>query len=567
MKKKNRWWDRSIGYIIYPSTFQDSNGDGIGDLRGITSRLDYLHWLGVDLLWVCPIFASPMDDNGYDVSDYKTINPLFGTNEDFKNLLKEAHARGIRVCVDFVLNHTSDEHPWFQKALEDPESEERSYYIFKKGKKKDGQLVPPNNWKGFFNTSVWTRVGESEDYYLHIFSVKMPDLNWENPKLRQKIYEIARHYLDMGVDGFRLDALAHLAKEPSFRDSKAPLDENGWAYDPSRFSNRPRLYDYLDEFKEEVLSKYPCLSVGEVGGGISPKGSLCFSDREKGSIDMVFNFDTAWCNGAFGSLDRDDAEIRTDVMTLKRNFLRWHKACANRSDLPFYWCNHDHPRVLSQYGSLKWRKESGKMLSMILLFLYGTPWIYNGDEIGMSNVDYDKPEDFFDDVGNKNHVMQLRRDGYSEERITNFLRRCSRVSARSPMQWDGTPMGGFSSKEYKNRMNRNHLEGVNVEEELRDKDSLLWFFKKAIALRKKKWVNDLVQRGGLRFLYRKNEDVMAFVHERDGRKLILIANMRDFPVNLPSFPKNKKILLHNYKGTSKEGRKSLRPFEAYLLEA
>ena len=228
---KTHWWRNAVGYIVYPQSFQDSNGDGIGDIPGIISRLDYLRDLGVNLLWICPIFASPMDDNGYDVSDYYAINPAYGTMDDFKRLLSEAHQRGIRIAIDFVMNHTSDEHPWFRKALADPDSEERGFYYIRKGKVVDGKLLPPNNWKGFFATSVWERIPGTDEFYLHIFSRKMPDVNWENPKLREKYYEIARFYLDMGVDGFRLDALAHLGKDQSFSDSDFPVDENGLAFD------------------------------------------------------------------------------------------------------------------------------------------------------------------------------------------------------------------------------------------------------------------------------------------------------------------------------------------------
>ena len=568
MTKKNRWWNQSIGYVIYPSTFKDSNDDGIGDIPGIISKLDYLQELGVDLLWICPLFASPMDDNGYDVSDYRKINPLFGKDEDFARLLSEAHSRGIRIIVDFVLNHTSDEHPWFQKALKDPTSEERGLYFFRKGKRVGDKLLPPTNWKGFFSTGCWENVPGTDDFYLHIFSKKMPDVNWDNPKTRQRYYDIARYYLEMGVDGFRLDAVAHLAKDLSFEDSTKPVDENGWSFDMTKFSKRPALYDYLLEFKKEVLDHYDCLTVGEVGGGITAPESLKFSDYEKGSIDMVFNFDTAWCNGCYDALHKEDREIRTDVLELKRNFKKWHAICEGKSDMPFYWCNHDHPRALSQYGSIFYRKESGKMLAMILLFLYGTPFIYNGDEIGMSNVDYDRPEDFFDDVGNKNHTALLRKQGYKDETITRFLIRTSRINGRTPMQWDGSPLGGFSTRQYKNRMNRNHLKGVNVAEEEADPDSILNFYKKAIRLRKQKPLNDLVQKGSFELIDEPNPDVLSFAHHNEKGGIVLIANMRPYTMNFVYEGKAERLLLHNYEDMPERIAKiiKLRPFEAMLLE-
>ena len=391
------WWRNSIGYIIYPAAYKDANGDGIGDLKGIIEKLDYLRELGIDLLWICPIFASPMKDNGYDVSDYLHVNPLFGTDEDLLALLHEAHLRGIRVLLDFAMNHTSDQHEWFVKAKEDPSSEERSYYIIKKGRRDEkGNLLPPNNWGSFFSTSAWEKMPNSEDeFYLHVFAPSMPDTDWSNPKLRERYYQIARHYVDLGVDGFRMDAISHLAKNPTFEDSPLRAGKEGCVLDPSEFSNRPELLAYLKEFREKGVNENTLL-VGEVGGCVQPAQARLFSERGRGPINLVFNFDTVWNNGAYGSVDKKDEEIKTDVISLKNNFMRWYENAAT-CDLPLYWCNHDHPRVLSQYGSVNYRAESAKMLVTTLLFLYGTPFIYQGDEIGMSNVTYDKVEDFLND--------------------------------------------------------------------------------------------------------------------------------------------------------------------------
>ena len=568
MEKQKRFWDASVGYIIYPETFKDGNRDGIGDLHGIIAKLDYLRDLGVNLLWICPLFASPMDDNGYDVSDYYRINPLYGSNEDFKMLLDEAHRRDIRVVIDFVLNHTSDEHPWFRKALEDPSSPERGYYFFRKGKRQGDDLLPPTNWKGFFSTSAWKRVGDSDDFYLHIFSEKMPDVNWANPELRERYYEIARHYLDMGVDGFRLDAVAHLAKDTSFQDSDLPKDENGLCFDTARFSNRGEVFDYLHEFKDKVLSPYGCFSIGEVGGGISPEESLRYSDREHGCINMVFNFDTAWCNGAYGSIDKRDEEIRTDVIALKDAFARWYNVCHARADMPVYWCNHDHPRVLSQYGSVQYRAESAKALATILLFLYGTPFIYNGDEIGMSNAQYDKPEDFFRDVGSKNEVASLRARGYQDGHIAHYLNRCSRVSARTPMQWDRGPYAGFTHVENRvNKVNPNYLEGVNVLDQMNDPWSILNFYQYAIWKRRDPTLNDLVLNGTFSILDRNHPDVFAYIHEKGDEKLVCIASMRPWQTYFSFYWIPKDVILHNYADVLLQNHVfTLRPFECFLLK-
>jgi oligo-1,6-glucosidase len=559
------FWRNSVGYIIYPESFKDSNNDGIGDIGGIISKLDYLKDLGVNLLWICPLFASPMDDNGYDVSNYYEINPKYGTMADLDRLIKEAHARGIRILLDFPLNHTSDEHPWFQMALKDPNSKERGYYFIQKGKKVGDKLLPPNNWKGFFATSAWERIENSEDFYLHIFSRKMPDVNWANPALRQEYYQIARFYLDKGVDGFRLDAVAHLSKDLSFSDSSLPADKEGLVYDTSKFSNRPELFDYLQEFKTQVFSHYPCCTVGEAGGCITPEDALKMADRGSGSISLVFNFDTVWNNGNYGSIGKKDEEIKTDVLSLKANFMHWYKVCHDKADMPVYWCNHDHPRVLSQYGSTQYRNESAKMLLTTLLFLYGTPFLYNGEEIGMSNATYAKAEDYFTDVGTKNDVLQCRRNGFSEEQILSYLHRTSRVNARTPMQWDRGVNAGFSAAQPLNPVNGNFDEGVNVLDEMKDAYSILNFYQYAIALRKDPLINEQVLDGELSLLDPNHPDVFAYLHE-GSKKLAVISNMRPYQVYFTFYYEIADVLLNNYDGVILANHVfTLRPYESFLL--
>ena len=566
--ENERFWNDSVGYVIYPECFMDGNGDGVGDIRGIINRLEYLRDLGINLLWICPLFASPGDDHGYDVSDYYRIDPRFGTMDDFRELLREAHARGIRVLVDLVLNHTSDEHPWFKKALEDPNSPERGYYFFRKGRREGDKLLPPNNWKGFFSTSVWKRVEGTDDFYFHIFSEKMPDVDWSNPELRKRYYEIARFYLDMGVDGFRLDALAHLGKDRSFAMSDLPCDEAGLCFDTARFSNRPEIHDYFAEFKREVLSHYNCFTIGEVGGGLSPEDALLYADREKGSINEVFNFDTAWANGAYGSIDKKDEEIKTDVLALKRDLMRWYKTCHERADMPLYWCNHDHPRVLSQYGSTKFRNESAKALSLLLLFMYGTPFIYYGDEIGMSNVEFAKPEDFFSDVGNKNETFSLRSRGYGDEQIAHYLNRVSRLSARTPMQWEGTELGGFSSVPSKVApLHPNRFQGVNVASEQSDPWSIFHFVKYAIWYRRRPEVNEMIQKGRFDFLDTNHPDVIAYIHEYNGETMIVIASMRPYDTYFGFYWTPRDVILHNYENVIFNNHVfQLRPFECFLMK-
>ncbi len=560
------WWENSIGYIIYPESFADSNNDGVGDLKGIGSKLNYLSSLGVNLLWVCPIFDSPMEDGGYDVSDYSRINPKFGDLEDLKSLLRQAHDRGIRIILDLPLNHTSVQHPWFQKALSDPASEERSFYYFRKGKRVDGELLPPNNWQGFFDTSVWENVPGTDDFYLHLFSKNMPDVNWSNPKLREKYCEIAEFYLNLGVDGFRLDALAHLAKNETFEDSKVPLNSLGLAYDPSEFSNRPELRDYLNELKDKVFSHHDCLVVGEMGGCISPEEVSMLTDRRSGPINMAFNFDTVWENGSYLSIGKRKGEITTNVISLKDNFMRWYSSCHATSDMPVYWCNHDHPRVLSQYGDTAFRKESATCLISVLLFLYGTPFIYMGDEIGMSNVDYSSLDDFSADVGSLNEIEAYRKLGYSDEAILDYLNRTSRVSARTPFQWDDRPFAGFSDVQGRYKVNQNNVQGVNVAIEELDPYSVLSFYKYAISIRKNPQINDQVLHGEFHLLDRNHPDVFAFYHDGPER-LIVIANMRSTQCYFSFYYNIIDVVLHNYEGVLlKDHVFALRPYECYVLK-
>lgn len=560
------WWRNSIGYIIYPAAYKDANGDGIGDLKGIVEKLDYLRELGIDLLWICPIFASPMKDNGYDVSDYLHVNPLFGTDEDLLTLLREAHLRGIRVLLDFAMNHTSDQHEWFVKAKEDPSSEERSYYIIRKGRRDEkGNLLPPNNWGSFFSTSAWEKMPSSEDeFYLHVFAPSMPDTDWSNPKLRERYYQIARHYVDLGVDGFRMDAISHLAKNPTFEDSPLKAGKEGYVLDPSEFSNRPELLGYLKEFREKGVNENTLL-VGEVGGCVQPEQARLFSERGRGPINLVFNFDTVWNNGAYGSIDKKDDEIKTDVISLKNNFMRWYENAAT-CDLPLYWCNHDHPRVLSQYGSVKYRAESAKMLVTTLLFLYGTPFIYQGDEIGMSNVTYDKVEDFLNDEANVDALKSMRSEGRDEETILRFWRRTNRINARTPMQWDKTSYAGFSKVAPKVKVNDNYKEGVNVQEQMEDPYSILNYFQYAISFRKNAIYNDIVNNGKLEIVDYNHPDVLAYLH-RGSSTIMVISNFRPYQTYFTFNYEIGDIVLHNYDGVLlKDHVFTLRPFECYLLK-
>lgn len=564
-KVKRPWWQTAIGYQIYPRSFYDSNGDGIGDINGIRQKLPHLHQLGVNLLWICPFFVSPMDDYGYDVKDYLQVDPSFGSLEDFQTLLNEAHTLGIRIIIDLVLNHTSDEHRWFLEARKNRYSKFHNYYLWKDPKVTDeGKILPPNNWRGYFSDSAWQYDETVKQYYLKIFSKKMPDLNWENPAMRQEMYAIARYWLDLGVDGFRLDALAHLAKDLTYTDSTLPVDQDGLVLDASKFSNLPRVFDYLKEFKTQVLEAYPeALTIGEVGGGVSPEASLAYVHPQQGSLNMVFNFDTCWENGAFGSDTKADHELKTNVLQLKNNFMKWYHAVAPQASLPIYWLNHDHPRVVSQYGSIRYRRESATMLITTLLFLYGTPFIYNGEEIGMSNVDYEKLTQF-KDVSAMQYAKQAS-SRLDEPTILRFLRRTSRVNARTPFQWSDAPHAGFTQGEPYLQVNGNY-QAVNLAAQKRDTKSIFHYYRQAIALRKQPAITETVLSGTLSLVDPLNPDVFAYRHE--GRpSLMVISNFRSYEVNFKLEVVINAVRLHNYPTIEKRGLNLvLRPFETYLLD-
>jgi glycosidase len=565
MIKDQKWWQKAVGYQIYPASFYDSNGDGIGDLKGIISKLDYLVELGVDLIWVCPFFKSPRDDNGYDISNHYEVDPAFGETKDMFELINEVHKRGMKIIFDFVLNHTSDEHPWFIEARSSKDNLKRDYYIWSDGKTVDGKRLPPNNWEGFFSDSAWAYDKTSDSFYLKIFSKKMPDLNWANPDLRQEMYKIARYYLDIGCDGFRLDAVAHLSKDLTFSDSTQPVNEHGITLDSSKFSNRKETIEYLTEFHDEVLSKYDCVTVGEVGGMVTPSQALHYASLDKGPLDMVFNFDTAWNNNVYDLFYVKGIKQQTKLVDMKYIFKKWFDACYGKAWLPLYWNNHDHPRVISQYGSPRFPKESGKMLGLVLLFMYGTPFIYNGEEIGMSNVNYDNLDDF-NDVSDQGYIKELL-PYHNKDDILKHLCRVARTNGHEIMQWKDTENAGFSTAKPWLKVNTNYKE-VNVETEDKDKDSILNFYRKAIKIRKQEEILDLVINTNFELLDPNHDKVFAYLHENDKHKLVVIASFSEEITYFKDDVLNDKydVLLHNYEDVNfTKGQMRLCPFEAMLL--
>lgn len=563
---ERKWWKEGVGYQIYPKSFCDSNGDGIGDLKGIISKLDYLAYLGINIIWLCPVYQSPMDDNGYDVSDYYQIAQEFGTIEEFKELLEEAKKRDIKIVMDLVLNHTSDEHPWFVEARKSVDSPYRDYYIWQKGKVDEwGNEIEPTNWASFFTPSCWEKDEVTNEYYMHIFSRKMPDLNWSNDKMRESLYEMVTWWLDLGIDGFRVDAVAHLDRDFTFSDSTI-YSHGKYKEDWSKFSNLPRVHTYLKELNEKVLSKYDIFTVGEVGGGAGVEDALKYAATQSQELDMVFTFDHCWLNKGFDSLDEKWSN-RTNLIELKQVFKKWQSGLYEKAWNPLYWLNHDHPRVMSQYGEpVHYHKESGKMLATTLLMMWGTPFIYNGEEIGMINANYDQLEDYRD-VSTLEKIQRLKEENYPDELIKRYINVTSRDNARTPMQWNDEENAGFTTGTPWIKVNQNY-QYINVKNQVEDPDSILQHYRQLIELRRFSSYKDVIVYGDYTLLNEHHPNVYAYLRTYENKKLLVVSNFFEQPaiICLTKWTA-KKILLSNYKDSSTQlGCLSLRPYESIVFE-
>lgn len=556
------WWKESVGYQIYPRSFFDSNNDGVGDLRGIIQKLDYIEKLGVNLIWVCPFYSSPMDDNGYDVSDFYNVDPMFGSIEDAKALISEAHKRNIKVVLDLVMNQTSDEHPWFVQSKQNKTNEKRDWYIWKDGKlDSNNQLQPPTNWASFFEGSCWKYDETTNQFYMKIFSDKMPDLNWENQQLREAMKSMAKWWLDLGVDGFRIDAVAHLAKDTAYEDSSFALNHSGYAPDWNKFSNRERLFDYISEFQKDVLSQYDCVSVGEVGGGASVDEAIRYAGYDKKGFNMVFNFDHCWFKPTMGDEGKTKGDLAVDVVGLKNNFTKWIKGSYGKVWIPHYWLNHDHPRVMSHYGDPKhYFEASGKMLGMILLTLPGTPFIYNGEEIGMTNVDYDSLDDF-QDVWARNYIKDAKLR-LPKTQILRHLSRTSRDNARTPMQWSDELYAGFSQVEPHQKVVGNY-QRINVKSQENDPYSILSMYQNMIQLRLHSKYSDCLIYGTYTLDYEKHPSLFVYSRETKNMHIRVIANFSKEEVELAEDVDVRSIIINNY---TTIGKNKLMPYQTIVVE-
>ncbi|WP_010677269.1 glycoside hydrolase family 13 protein [Bacillus timonensis] len=546
---KQVWWKEAVAYQIYPRSFMDSNGDGIGDLQGIISKLDYVRDLGIDVIWICPVYKSPNDDNGYDISDYQDIMADFGTMADFDALLEETHKRGMKLIVDLVINHTSDEHPWFIESRSSKDNPKRDWYIWCDGK--DGKA--PNNWESIFSGPAWELDEETGQYYMHIFSRKQPDLNWENKEVRSELYQMINWWLDKGIDGFRVDAISHIKKLPGFPDMPNP---NGLKYVPSfdGHMNRPGIQEFLRELKEETFAKYDIMTVGEANG-VSADDADEWVSEENGKFNMVFQFEHLglW----------DEAKQELDVIGLKKVLTRWQKGLENMGWNALFIENHDQTRVVSKWGNDKefW-KESATALGTMYFFMQGTPFIYQGQELGMTNVEF-QTIDEYNDVATKNLYREKRSEGVSHESIMETIWATSRDNSRTPMQWSSAENAGFTTGKPWMGVNPNFVE-INVEKQLADEDSVLHFYKKMIALKKN---HKVFTYGVYDLLLEENPQLYVYTRTLGEEKVIVVTNLSgaNAACNVPNQEfKHDALMLTNYQVEAHDASDTieLRPYEA-----
>ena len=548
---KKAWWKEAVVYQIYPRSFCDSNGDGIGDLNGITSKLDYLKELGIDVIWLSPVYKSPNDDNGYDISDYEDIMTEFGTMNDFDKMLAAAHERGIKIVMDLVVNHTSDEHPWFVESRRSKDNEKRDYYIWKEGK--DGK--EPTNWGSAFSGPAWKYDEKTDMYYLHLFSVKQPDLNWENPKVRKEVFDMMTRWCEKGIDGFRMDVISLISKPEGFPDAKVV----GLYGDMNICANGPKVHDYLKEMNEKVLSKFDIMTVGETAG-VTLDEAKKYANSEGSELNMVFQFEHM---GLDGEGDFKWSTKHIPLVPLKENLTKWQLGLDEVAWNSLYFCNHDQPRIVSRLGddSDEFREVSAKCIATCLHMMQGTPYVYQGEELGMTNTVF-KSVDDFRDLESINAYRELIESGlYTKEDMFPKIAHKSRDNARTPMQWDASENAGFTAGTPWISVNPNYKK-INVADQLRREDSVFNYYKKLIRLRKE---NEIIVYGNYELLLPEDENIFAYVRTLDNQKLLVVCN---FSKSEQKFDfqgyENAKVLISNYNRDAREDG-ILKPYEATVL--
>ena len=553
------WWKNAVVYQIYPRSFKDSNGDGFGDLPGVIEKLDYLKQLGIDVIWLSPVFDSPQDDNGYDVRDYRKIYAKFGSNEDMEKLIAEAHKRGIKVILDLVANHTSDEHAWFVESRKSRDNAYSDYYIWK-DPKPDGSA--PNNWGSSFCGGAWEYCEERGQYYLHLYSRKQPDLNWENETVRKEVYDLMKFWLDKGADGWRMDVIASISKDQRFPDYE---EEPGRKYYTGKYhTNGPRLHEFLQEMNQQVMSKYDCMTVGEAPGSTSEVARL-FTDPERHELNMIFTFEHMNIDRIPGSVNRKWALKPFDLRELKRVMSDWQYTLSGHGWNALYFENHDQPRVISRWGNdTVYRKECAKAYATVLHGMQGTPYIYQGEEIGMTNVHFDLDE--YEDIEVRNAYKELVQIGktLSAEELKKAVWNKSRDNARTPMQWDDSENAGFTTGKPWFRLSDRYRE-INVKEALADTDSVFHYYRKLIELRHRE---ALLTDGTYELILADDAQIFAYFRKTEQETWLVAANLSEQTVptdGLKACVKAEQgIVIANYPDR-KDLEAALRPYEAFMM--
>lgn len=550
------WWKEAVVYQIYPRSFMDSNGDGIGDLNGITEKMDYLEKLGIDVIWLSPVYESPNDDNGYDISNYQGIMKDFGTMEDFDRMLASAHAHGIKIVMDLVVNHTSDEHPWFVESRKSRENPYRDYYFWREGK--DGK--EPNNWGSCFSGSAWQYDEETQMYYLHLFSKKQPDLNWDNPAVREEVFSMMDWWCQKGIDGFRMDVISMISKVPGLPDGKAG-DSGRGDFGPY-VCNGPHVHEYLQEMNQKVLSKYDLLTVGECSG-VTVEEAKKYASLDGSELSMVFQFEHMDLDGGETSKWCDR---KIDLVELKKVLSKWQVSLEGKAWNSLYWCNHDQPRMLSRLGndSPEYRELSGKMLATCLHMMQGTPYVYQGEELGMTNVPFETMEDFRD-IESINAYRELVGQGVLDgETMMKYLRYKSRDNARTPVQWNDEKNAGFTTGTPWIMVNPNYRE-INAKEQLSREDSMFYYYQKLIALRHEM---DLIVYGSYQLLLPEDPAIFAYTRTLGEEKLLVVCNFSEesqqFLLPEEFHGREGRLLISNYQQEAKAEKQTLRPYEAFV---
>lgn len=549
------WWKEAVVYQIYPRSFMDGNGDGIGDLKGITSKLDYLKELGVDVIWLSPVYRSPNDDNGYDISDYCAIMEEFGTMGDFDEMLSGIHKRGMKLVMDLVVNHTSDEHAWFQESRKSKDNPYRDYYIWRKGTNGG----PPNNWGSFFSGSAWQYDAPTEMYYLHLFSKKQPDLNWDNPKVRTEVFSMMDWWLRKGIDGFRMDVISLISKKPGLPDGIAP---SGAFYADCGCANGPNVHAYLQEMNRKVLSRYDLMTVGECAG-VTVEEAKRYASLDGRELNMVFQFEHV---GLDDDIHGKWTDRRTDLKALKQTLSRWQTELSGKAWNSLYFGNHDQPRSLSRFGTdhKDYRTACAKMLATCLHMMQGTPYVYQGEELGMTNCPFERIEDVRD-IESLNAYRELKEAGtFSKEEMMRFIRLRGRDNARTPMQWDKTKNAGFTQGKPWIMVNPNYTE-INAAAQIKDPDSVFSYYKKLIALRKQM---EIIVYGEYELLEADHDTLYVYTRSLNDEKLLVICNFsaQETPYTIPQEFCGGRVLVGNYGREERvQGEILLKPYEALAV--